>query len=120
MRPVDHFLSKLDRISAVALDSRTLGSVEKDFSALLAPILGATVASDMFNRVLDRAAPEIALRKLGSMAAFFLGEYDEGAMPLEKEDWEEIQGTLEDVSGEIDLKTLTALMGELLSRGVLE
>jgi hypothetical protein len=51
---------------------------------------------------------------------FFLGDYDEKTMPLEKDDWEEIRGTLEDVSEEIDIKILTALMGELLSRGLLD
>jgi hypothetical protein len=120
MRPVDHFLSKLDRLSSAALDSRSRGRLEKDFVALVAPLLGAAAAADLYNRVLNSAPPDAALRKLGFMAAFFLGEYDENTMSLEKEDWEEIRGTLEDVSGEIDLKTLTTLMGELLSRGVLE
>ena len=54
------------------------------------------------------------------MAAFFLGEYDSPSMPLDQADWQEIRGTLEDVSGEMDLNILTALMGELLSRGVLD
>ncbi|GHV75166.1 hypothetical protein AGMMS49940_24680 [Spirochaetia bacterium] len=41
-------------------------------------------------------------------------------MPLEGDDWETIRNTLEDVSGEMDINTLTALMGELLSRGILD
>jgi hypothetical protein len=119
MRPADHFLSKIDRISPASLDDRTRSRLEREFSALLAPVLGAAVAADLYNRTLDRAA-DAALRKLGAMAAFFLGDYDEETMPLEKEDWEEIRETLKDVSGEIDIKTLTALMGELLFRGVLD
>jgi hypothetical protein len=119
MRPVDHFLSKLDRVSPAAWDEGTRLRFERDFSALVAPVLGAAVAADLYNRVLDSAAPDAALRKLGFMAAFFLGDYDEKTMPLDKDDWDEIRGTLEDVSGEIDLATLTALMGDLLSRGVL-
>jgi hypothetical protein len=120
MRPADHFLSKVDRISPAALDGQIRRRFEGDFVALIAPVLGAAVAADLYNRVMDRSAPGAALRKLGAMAAFFLGDYDEETMPLEQEDWEEIRGTVEDVSEELDLKTLTALMGELLSRGVLD
>jgi hypothetical protein len=120
MRPVDHFLSKLDRVSSAPWDDQTRLRFERDFGSLVAPVLGASVAADLYNRTLDRAAPGAALRKLGFMAAFFLGDYDEATMPLEKDDWDEIRGTLEDVSGEIDLTTLTTLMGELLSRGVLD
>jgi hypothetical protein len=118
MRPVDHFLSKADRASA--LDRQTRLRFEQDFSALAAPVLGATAAADLYNRTLNRVPGNAALGKLGAMAAFFLGDYDEETMPLEKEDWEEIRGTLEDVSEEIDIKTLTGLMGDLLSRGVLD
>jgi hypothetical protein len=120
MRPADHFLSKADRVSAAALDRQTRLRFERDFSALVAPVLGAMAAADLYNRTLNRAPGNTALRKLGGMAAFFLGDYDEETMPLEKEDWEEIQGTLEDVSEEIDIRTLTSLMGELLSRGALD
>jgi hypothetical protein len=120
MRPVDHFLAKADRASVAPLDSQTRKRFERDFTALVAPVLGAAVAADLYNRTLDRAAADSALGKLGAMAAFFLGEYDEKTMPLDGDDWEEIRGTLEDVSEEIDLKTLTALMGELLSRGALD
>ena len=119
MRPADHFLSQADRVSAAPLDSSARRRFERDFIALVAPVLGAAAAADLYNRTLDRAAGGAGLRKLGSMAAFFLGEYDEGTMPRERDDWEEIRGTLEDVSEEIDLNTLGALMGELLSRGML-
>jgi hypothetical protein len=56
-----------------------------------------------------------SLRILGALAAFFLGEEDGDA--LGEADYREIQHTLEDVSGEMDLDTLTVLMGKLLSRG---
>jgi hypothetical protein len=120
MRPADYFLSKVERVSSAVLDGQTRRRFEQDFSVLAAPVLGAAAAADLCNRTLDRAAGGIGLRKLGAMAAFFLGEYDEATMPLEKDDWEEIRGTLEDVSEEIDIKTLGALMGDLLSRGVLD
>jgi hypothetical protein len=119
MRPADHFLAKASR-AAAPLDGQTRRRFERDFVALAAPVLGVAAASDLYNRTLDRAAADAALQKLGAMAAFLLGDYDEETMPLERDDWEEIRGTLEDVSGEIDIKTLAALMGELLSRGVLD
>jgi hypothetical protein len=119
MRPADHFLSKADRVSSAALDRQARLRFEQDFCALVSPVLGAMAGADLYNRTLNRVPGKAALQKLGAMAAFFLGDYDEKTMPLEREDWEEIRGTLEDVSEEIDIKTLTGLMGELLSRGVL-
>jgi hypothetical protein len=40
-------------------------------------------------------------------------------MELEAGEWEVIQSALEDAAGEMDLATLSSLMGELLSRGKL-
>jgi hypothetical protein len=40
-------------------------------------------------------------------------------MELDAGEWEAIRDTLEDAAGEMDLKTLTSLMGELLERGKL-
>lgn len=103
----------------------------REFTSLISPVLGAPAAADLCRRTLDRldrpggpanlqaanaAAPYLA--RLGSTAAFLLGEYDD-AFPLDEEDWQDIRETLEDVSGEMDLSTLTVLMGELLSRGKL-
>ncbi|MDR1238612.1 MAG: hypothetical protein LBK27_00700, partial [Treponema sp.] len=53
----------------------------------------------------------------GSLAAFFLGEFDGASMNLEDDEWEDIRETLEEVSGAMNLNTLTLLMGDLLSRG---
>jgi hypothetical protein len=108
MRPLDQFFSKLASLESSPDRSR----LEQDFSRLIAPVLGAAAAADIGNRTLDPW-------KLGFMAAFFLGEYDEKTMPLDHDDWHTIRETLEDVSGEMDINTLTALMGDLLSRGVL-
>jgi hypothetical protein len=38
-------------------------------------------------------------------------------MSLADDDWEDIRETLEEVAGEMNMDTLTALMGDLLSRG---
>jgi hypothetical protein len=88
-----------------------------EFSALASPVIGQEAAEDLFCRSQERHGAEVP-QKLGAIAAFLLGEYDD-PMGLEKDDWEDLRETLEEVSGEINLDTLTTLMGELLSRGKL-
>jgi hypothetical protein len=119
---VDHFLSQLDKLerSAAALDAAGGDRLVRDFVSLCAPVTGASAAEDLCRSILDRlcgSAPP-PLQKLGFAAAFLLGEFD-NTMNLDQDDWEDIRETLEDVSGEMNLETLTALMGELLSRGKL-
>jgi hypothetical protein len=91
-----------------------------EFTRLIAPVTGESAAADLYYRFLELYCGRDSgtLEKLGNMAAFFLGEYDD-SMDLQKEDWEEIRKTLEDASEEIDLETLTTLMGDLVSRGML-
>ncbi|MDR1904745.1 MAG: hypothetical protein LBQ88_20965 [Treponema sp.] len=87
-----------------------------DFSALIGPIIGKAAAEGIYYRTLERDAVQSApLDKIGALAAFFLGEYDD-SMPLDAGDWEDIQETLKEVSEEIDINTLGSLMGELVSR----
>jgi hypothetical protein len=123
MRPVDHFLSQLDKLergSATALDAAGEDRLVRDFVSLCAPVTGAPAAEDLCRSILYRlrgTAP-LPLHKLGFAAAFLLGEFDD-TMHLDQDDWEDVRETLEDVSGEMNLETLTALMGELLSRGKL-
>ncbi|MDR3338386.1 MAG: hypothetical protein LBT16_14415 [Treponema sp.] len=94
-----------------------------EFSRLVSPVIGQSAAGDLnrlySTREAEKKDKSHPLLKLGYIAAFFLGEYDDTSMPLDKEDWEEIRNTLEDVSGEIELNTLTELMGELVARGLL-
>ncbi|QQO10525.1 hypothetical protein [Breznakiella homolactica] len=127
MRPIDHFFSQLSRVESSFRDNRlTVGQADKErlaheFSRLIAPVIGSAAAEDTYFRTLERISGRdpASLRKLGYLAAFFLGEYDDGTMELDTEDWREIRETLEDASGAMDLDTLTGLMGELLSRGIL-
>lgn len=77
-----------------------------------APILGEVAAEDLFQSI---DLPE----KYDSIAAFFRGEFSDAAMPLESEDWSLILETVKRVSGDIDIDTLTMLMNDLLSRGML-
>lgn len=131
MRPIDHFFSQIDSASRLfrggELDFRVAGGQEardrlmSGFTGLTAPILGKPAASDLCMYCLDSLEgkkPE-SLQKLGYMAAFFLGEFDDAVMRLDADDWNEIRETLEDVSDEINLDTLTELMADLLERKVL-
>jgi hypothetical protein len=123
MRPIDHFYSRLEKTEGRAskkLDKESAAFLERDFSALLAPALGASAAGELFARARERVEKGGgSLTRLGAIAAFFLGEFDDGSMSLTDDDWEDIRETLDELSCEMDLPVLTSLMGELLSRGKL-
>ncbi|GHU90474.1 hypothetical protein FACS189476_10590 [Spirochaetia bacterium] len=122
MRPVDHFLSQLDKLERGSAAALAAGEdrLVRDFVSLCAPVIGASAAEDLCRSILDRlrGVTPPPLQKIGFIAAFLLGEFDD-SMKLDQDDWEDIRETLEDISGEMNLETLTALMGELLSRGKL-
>jgi hypothetical protein len=133
MRPVEHFLSLIERLE----QGRDTGGVSggggagkrenegtedrlvREFVNLAGPVIGAAAAEDLSAAALDRikAKGSRGYRKIGFIAAFLLGDFDDDSMELDDDDWEDIRETLEDVSGEMDIETLTGLMGELLSRG---
>jgi hypothetical protein len=127
MRPIDKFFSRLDRF-AFSLkpgerpDRQTASRLCAEFSSLAAPVIGREASEDFFYRTLDRtlekSGPDLAVQKLSALAAFFVEEFED-TQSLDEEDLEDLRQTLEEVSGEIDLNTLTALMGELLARGKL-
>jgi hypothetical protein len=115
----ERFLSRISSSKYGADPAR----IASEFSRLVSPIIGQSAAGDLSRLYITGEAEKKdrsqSLLKLGYITAFFLGEYDDTSMPLDKEDWEEIRNTLEDVSGEIELNTLTELMGELVARGLL-
>jgi hypothetical protein len=122
---IDHFIAQLDRLAASVPgqpDIRTLDRSEHEFATLIAPVIGVSSAQDLAARIRERLEKNTttSLRKMGYIAAFFLGEYDDASMPLEDEDWQEIRETIEDASEEIDIAALTSLMDGLLSRRLLE
>jgi hypothetical protein len=121
MRPIDRFISQLDRFPVPLQDAESLNRLGRDLVSLIAPAIGVGLAEDFSSRVLDRIKTNTtgALRKIGYIAAFFLGEYDDASMPLEAENWQEIKETIEDASEKIDIAALTILMNGLLSRGLL-
>jgi hypothetical protein len=127
MRPIEKFFSRLDRL-ALSLkpgespDGQAVSRLCAEFSSLAAPVIGRDAATALFYRTMDRtrgkSRPDLSLQKPGAMAAFLLEEFEDTQL-LDEEDLEDIRHTLEEVSGEINLDTLTALMGELLARGKL-
>jgi hypothetical protein len=127
MRPLDRFFSQLAQLEQaqkspeIALEREAADHLIREFSRLLTPIIGGPASEDLCFRTLERNRGKnpAVLQKLGNIAAFFLGEYED-TMKLDEEDWIEIQETLQDVSEEIDIDTLTGLMGELLSVGELK
>jgi hypothetical protein len=132
MKPIDHFFSQIDSVIRSFRGNNLIftdreGQQSQDrlmqaFSSLTAPVIGKAATNDIclycINK-LEGEKPE-TLQKLSFIAAFLLGEYDDKSMNLDTDDWNEIKETLNDVSGEINLDTLTELLGDLLNRGKLE
>ncbi|MDR0624178.1 MAG: hypothetical protein LBG10_07085 [Treponema sp.] len=120
MRPIDHFFSGLARLESSLRPGETAPAerLARDFSSLVGPVIGAAPAEQLFFRAWERREKRGgSLSDLGALAAFFLGDFDDASMSLGDEDWEDIRETLEEVSEEMNMETLTALMGELLGRG---
>jgi hypothetical protein len=99
-------------------------TAQRGFIELTAPVIGKEGARDLSAALLEilREKPGpgggIPYLRLGYAAAFLLGEFDD-PMTLDAGEWDEIREALEEAAGEMELNTLTALMGELLSRGKL-
>ncbi|MDR1287671.1 MAG: hypothetical protein LBK08_08700 [Treponema sp.] len=104
----------------MAKSGESIRGLEREFTALVGPVIGTGQAGKLFRKTAGRAAsnggPPFAP---GAVAAFFLGEFDDKTMRLEEYDWEDIRETISEVSSEINMDTLAALMQELLSRGKL-
>jgi hypothetical protein len=94
----------------------------RDFSRRIEAVIGAAAAEALFDRAFTRLQRQGAggIKKLEFMTAFFLHEYDDATMTLDDEDWQDMRKTIEDASEEMNLTTLTDLMDNLLSRGLLK
>ncbi|GHV89369.1 hypothetical protein AGMMS50267_17290 [Spirochaetia bacterium] len=126
MQPIDHYFSILagTERSLVTIDPQNVrlqsnSQAAREFSRLLAPIIGAEAAETLYSRTVTALAGQTpgTLAKLGYIAAFFLGVYEENTMTLDEQDWQEIRDTIEDASETMNLDTLTGLMDALLSTG---
>ncbi|MDR1419676.1 MAG: hypothetical protein LBI86_04835 [Treponema sp.] len=101
-------------------EGEDIRGLEGEFTALAGPVIGKGPAGELFRKTASRAASKGGSPSApGAVAAFLLGVFDDTTMSLEDGDWEDIRETLTEVSSEIDMDTLTALMRELLSRGKL-
>ena len=125
MRAADHFLSELDSLARSAktnVDASLAARLSSSFFRMVVPVIGNGPAEELFEYWMDSSGrsgkPDFP--KLGYFAAFLTGEYDEPTMPLSREDFEEIRDTLNEAAEEIDMDTLTELMAELVSRGLLK
>jgi hypothetical protein len=140
----DRFLAQLAAIeSGAAIDNKRISA---EFISLVSPAIGRVSAANLASAYLFEKRPSSVpaaknadgksggihaedpaacrhILKLGYIAAFFLGQYDDDSMNaasrLEKEDWRNIRSILEEAAGDIDLNTLTLLMGKLLEQGAL-
>jgi hypothetical protein len=112
--------------SDASMENRESEAVEnhliREFISLATPVIGASSAEDLCVSVMGRLRTEHSprYRKIGFIAAFLLGDFDDDSMELDDSDWENVRETLEDASTGMRLETLTSLMGELLSRGKLD
>jgi hypothetical protein len=124
MRPLEHFLSLLDKMERGSPRDRADETVARGFTDLTAAVIGREEAQDLCGALLElsREKPgseeRLSYLHVGYAAAFLLGEFDD-SMELDAGEWEEVRGALEDAAGEMNINTLGALMGELLERGKL-
>jgi len=125
MRPVEHFLSDLNKrfqnkdILAEGIETDRLFIT---FSSLVTPVLGLQGSEELFKYWKDTYAKQSVpdYLRLGYIAAFILNEFDDQHMQLSSEDFEELRETITSIADEINIDTLTTLMSELVSRGYLQ
>ncbi|WP_041396263.1 hypothetical protein [Gracilinema caldarium] len=125
MRPVEHFLSELNKrfqnheLLEEGLETDRLFI---SFSSLVTPVLGLQGSEELFKYWKDTYAHQMVpdYLKLGFLAAFIVHEFDETTMDLAREDYEELRETLASVAEDVHIDTLTQLMSELVSRGYLD
>jgi hypothetical protein len=124
VRASDHFYSELESSARRnrGAPSAAIEYASKSFERLIAPTVGAAVAKELFRWWLERHGASDAPRweKLAHVASFVLGDYDDAAMDLDREDWEAIRDVLSEAADELDLAVLSELMGALVSHGVLD
>lgn len=118
MRPSDHFFTELDRIAKRADSSEA----ERAFVRLTAPVIGEDAAAELFRHWVDRygSGETPAFEPLGYLAAFIIGEYDDGTMTLDADDWAAVRDVISAEAESMNLDELTRLMGELVARGALD
>jgi len=127
MREADHFYSVLEGIkkrSRVGNGMRDSGGDEakRAFDRLVQPVVGEVVAADLFGWWSEKygAGETPAYDRLGHIASFVLGDFDDAVMELDADDWSAIRDALAGEAEDLDLDILARLMTELVSRGALD
>ena len=125
MREADHFYSELSGIARRGANHSSTDdwkeAPKRAFSRLVDPIVGPVPAEELFRHWLGRhgSGDEPRFEKLGHIASFILGDYDDAAMDLDADDWSAIRDIVSAEAEEMDLDELTRLMTDLVSRGAL-
>jgi hypothetical protein len=124
MKPSDHFYSELDASARRnrGLFTAAVESAALSFSRLVSPTVGGDVADELFGWWRERygLSDQPRWEKLGHIASFVLGDYDDTTMDLDRDDWEAIRDVLSDAADELDLDVLGKLMADLVSHGALD
>lgn len=120
MRASEHFYTELEGIARKA--NAEPSSAEHAFYRLTAPIVGEAAAEELFRFWEERhaAAGAIDWPKLGHLASFILGDYDDATMDLNKDDWAAVRDIMSAEAEEMNLEDLTRIMADLVSRGALD
>lgn len=125
MRPVEHFLSDLNKRfqnNELLEEGFETDRLFISFSNLVTPVLGLQGAEELFKYWKDTYAQKRVpdYLRLGFLAAFIVHEFDETTMDLAREDYEELRETISSVAEDVHIDTLMLLMSELVSRGYLD
>jgi len=134
MRPADHIYSELEAIArslqaakarapeeSQASTKSAFESVKTIFMRQAVPVLGESAASELFVWWSERygTADEPRFDKLAHIASFLIGDYDDGKMDLDAQDWAYIRDSISAEAEEMNMDTLSRLMTDLVNRGAL-
>lgn len=85
------------------------------------PVVGEIVTEDLFDHWMGKygggEAPDF--ERLGDLASFLVGDFDDDRMRLDGEDWEAIRDCVSAEADEMNLDQLTRIMSDLVSHGAL-
>ncbi len=125
MQAIDKLKSDVDdwvRHSGRTPGNREFDTLRSIFARSIPKIPDDTLAA-LFTTFLSRygasgsGAPSKAIDWLSGVGSLLLSDYD--GTPFSLEDWEEIRELVTIDSGEIDLETLTYILGQALEHGAI-
>ena len=123
MQAIDRLKSDLDdwvRRSGRAPGNREFDSLRDTFARSVPKVPGETMAA-LFTTFLSRygsggdESSAAAIDWLAGVGSLLLSDYD--GTPFTREDWEEIREIVTVDSGEIDMDTLSYVLGQALEHG---